>query len=385
MAFKKLRILEVASAFEPVQGGTERVVGGLSRELALLGHELTVLTTTLYAPGAKLGVEKIVFSKGGRKAEMKVVRVPNKLFLAGYGYAPGVVGWLKQHWKEFDVVHCQGYNRHATESALFFLQGKLPTVFTAHGFYHTARQRLLKKLHQNLFGARASKAASACIAITEDDEKVFESFGVPKERIFAIPNGVAVEKFAKKSARRNKFGKFKPFVLFVGRVHASKGLQFLAEAVKKLPCRLVLVGGDAGFEKRLREIVSASGMGQKVVFVGKAGEKELLEAYQACEMLVLPSEWEAFGVVLVEAMAAGKPVIGSNRGAIPRIVQNGENGFVVPFGDAVKLKEKISLLLKDKKLAARMGAAGKKFAQQFSWHKVARDTEKVYLKLAAKN
>ncbi len=381
---KKLRILQVASAFEPLQGGTERVVGELAREIALLGHSVTVLTTNLFAPQARLGEEKIVFSKGGKKAEVRVVRVPNKLLLAGYGFAPGVVGWLKRHWREFDVAHCHGYNRHATESALFFLQGRLPTAFTAHGFYHTSKNRLLKQVHEKVLGSRACRAASACVAITQDDVKVFEGFGVPKERISIIPNGVALEKFSQKLAGKNEFAKFKPFVLFVGRLHASKGLQFLAEAVKELPCRLVIIGGDSGFEKSLREIVSAFGIEQKVVFVGEASEEKLVAAYQACEMFVLPSEWEAFGVVLVEAMAAGKPVIGSDRGAIPRLVKDGKNGFVVPFADVSKLKEKIALLLKDKKLASKMGQRGKEFAKQFSWQTVARDTEKLYLKLAAK-
>lgn len=381
VGLKKLKILEIASAFAPVHGGTERVVEGLSAELALRGHEVTVLATNLLAPHAKLGEEKIVFKKNNYSASINVVRVPNKLFLAGYGYAPAVVEWLKLHWKEFDVAHVHGYNRHATESAALFLRGKLPTAFTAHGFYHTRKMRLLKKLHEKFVGSRAARAASACVAITQEDVKVFQGFGIAREKIIVIPNGVAVEKFAAKPVGKNVFDKFKPFVLFVGRLHASKGLQFLAEAVRDLRCRLVLVGADAGFESSLREIVSAFGIGQKVVFFGQASGQQLVQAYQACEVLALPSEWEAFGVVLVEAMAAGKPVVGSNRGSIPLLIKHGSNGFVVPYADAKKLGEKISLLLEDKALARKMGAQGKKFAKQFSWQAVARKTEGLYFKL----
>lgn len=373
MAVKKLKILEITSTFAPLHGGMERVVAELSQELAGRGHEVTVLTTNLYAPQAKTGESRL-----GR---VRLVRLPNKLFLAGYGFAPAIITWLSRHWREFDVVHCHGYNRFATEFALFFLKGKLPAVFTAHGFYHTGKRKLLKKLHEHSLGSKAALSADACVAITEDDAKVFERMGVPRGKIIEIPNGVEVERFARALHGKNSFAKYKPFVLFVGRIHESKGLQYLLPALQPLDCNLVIVGKDAGFEKRLREIVYELGMQERVFFFGQAGERELVEAYKACELLALPSEWEAFGLVIVEAMAAGKPVVGSDRAAIPKIISDGESGFVVPYASVKKLREKIFLLLEDTRLGRRMGASGRKAAENYSWKLIAAKTEGVYLRL----
>ncbi len=384
--FKKLRILEISSTFPPLKGGMERVVEGLSAELALRGHEVTVLTTNLYVPEAKVGEEEMVVGFGNKKTKIKIVRVPNKLFLTGYGFAPAILAWLEGNWRDFDVVHCHGYNRFASEAAVFFLRGRLPTVFTAHGFYHSGRRKLLKKLHETTLGARAARAASACVAITLDDVGEFERMGVGREKIFVVPNGVEVEKFASKPSRKtakskNYFEKYSPFVLFVGRVHESKGLAYLLEAIHGLDCNLVVLGKDAGYGEKLRQKLAEMGLSKRVFVVGEQPPEKLVEAYRACELLALPSEWEAFGVVLVEAMAAGKPVVASDRGGAPLIVEEGMTGFIVPYADSQKLRKKIGLLLKNKSLAKKMGEAGRKAAQQYSWKKVAEKTEKLYEKL----
>jgi len=335
---------------------------------------VTVLTTDFLAqPGVALPREE-------RKGGVRIVRVANKMRLAGYGFAPAIVGWLKSHWREFDVAHCHGYNRFATEFAVLFLKGKIPVVFTAHGFYHTKRNAALKRAHKALLGGRAARAADACVAITSDDEREFLELGVRPGKIVPIPNGVEVGQFRKRTTA-GSFAKHSPYVLFVGRLHESKGLSFLLQAIAPLRCNLVLVGADAGYEKELRIKAEKLGLSRRVVFAGELSQQKLVQAMAGCSLLALASEWEAFGLVLVEAMAAGKPVVASDLASIRQVVQDGKQGFLVAYGDVAALREKIELLLNDKALAQKMGQQGAKKALEYSWKSVGLLTEKIYYRL----
>jgi D-inositol-3-phosphate glycosyltransferase len=114
------------------------------------------------------------------------------------------------------------------------------------------------------------------------------------------------------------------------------------------------------------------------VFLGKRSQDTLPYYYSAAEVVVMPSHYESFGMVALEAMACGTPVIASDVGGLGFLVQDGETGFTVPDDEPDRLCEKLSLLLGDRQLRARMGARAVEVAQSYDWEKIARQILEVY-------
>ena len=111
-------------------------------------------------------------------------------------------------------------------------------------------------------------------------------------------------------------------------------------------------------------------------------ERELAFLYAACDCFALPSLWEPFGIVFVEAMASGKPVVGTDVGGIPEIVENGKSGFLIPVRNSRTLAEKIVFLLQNPSQARKMGLEGRKTAlKKFTWEETAKGYEKLYSKI----
>ena len=119
-------------------------------------------------------------------------------------------------------------------------------------------------------------------------------------------------------------------------------------------------------------------MGQTVVFLGKRGQDTLPYYYSAAEVVVMPSHYESFGMVALEAMACGTPVIASDVGGLGFLVQDGETGFTIPDGEPDTLCEKLTLLLGDVQLRERMGERAVEVAQSYDWEKIARQIAEVY-------
>jgi glycosyltransferase involved in cell wall biosynthesis len=181
-------------------------------------------------------------------------------------------------------------------------------------------------------------------------------------------------------------------VLFVGRLVERKGVAHLIEALTRLtsrsPVRLVIVG-DGAERPRLVALAQRLGIADRVVFRGKISDADLQQAYQAADLLVLPAtldargDTEGLGVVLLEAMNYGVPVIASRIGGITDIVADGESGILVPPGEAAALAAAIDRVLGDAALARRLGEAGRaRLAREFSWEAITKRWEAVYRSVA---
>jgi len=305
-----MKILQVTSSFYPVVGGMEKVVLEISKGLIEMGHEVSILTSDFYSDAPFLEEEII--------DEIKIIRFRNKYDFGGYGYCPDAMRWLKDNFKNYDVVHSHGYNRYLSEFAVSYLSNKVPVVFSPHGFIHTKKNMFMKKIHDWIIGRKVGKA-DICTTLTELDLKEYDRLGVSREKIVELPNGVDVKKYNKADVKRvaslkKKYGLDKNTLLYVGRIHESKGLQYVVGAIKNLDCKLFIVGPDGGFKKELTRQIKQEGVENKVVFSGRVSDEDLIAAYHASDIFVLFSEWEGFGLVAIEAMASGKPVIVSDRG-----------------------------------------------------------------------
>jgi D-inositol-3-phosphate glycosyltransferase len=182
-------------------------------------------------------------------------------------------------------------------------------------------------------------------------------------------------------------------VLFVGRIEPLKGVDTLIQAMACLqldesirPVHLAIIGGNPAANPqdmtmemtRLQKMCDELAMGQMVIFLGKRGQDTLPYYYSAAEVLVMPSHYESFGMVALEAMACGTPVIASEVGGLAYLVRDGETGFTIPSSEPDKLCEKLSWLLSDPHLHRTMGLRAAEYARSYSWDKIAPQVVDVY-------
>jgi D-inositol-3-phosphate glycosyltransferase len=156
------------------------------------------------------------------------------------------------------------------------------------------------------------------------------------------------------------------------------------------PVHLAIIGGDPSASRedmtvemaRLQAMCDNLAMGQTVVFLGRRDQDKLPYYYSAAEVLVMPSHYESFGMVALEAMACGTPVIASEVGGLAYLVRDGETGFTIPDQEPETLCEKLSWLLNDQGLHAKMSRQAEQYAQDYAWEKIAKQIVGVYEELS---
>jgi phosphatidyl-myo-inositol alpha-mannosyltransferase len=190
-----------------------------------------------------------------------------------------------------------------------------------------------------------------------------------------IPNGIDFERFASPQPCLEEYSNGGPNILFVGRLEKRKGLKFLIRAMAGVwdhfpDARLIVVGSGPLLEN-YRNLVTARQL-NKLVFTGFVSSEDLASYYHSCDVFCAPSTGqESFGIVLLEAMASGKPIVASDIPGYRFVVTPGVEGLMVPPKDEQALALSLVRLLSDEALQRRMGEAGRKRAEQFSWDKVA--------------
>jgi len=369
-----MKILQITSTPVFYPGGMERVIWEISKRLAKK-HEVVILQTNLYD-------KKTKYEKIETKDDVKIITCKS-FFLFGYGYSLEFKKALKRIWKDFDVVHIHGCGRFTTDFSLKFLKDKIPIVFTSHGFFHSKKAKIFKFFDRRILkkGFRNVRFANA---LTKAEFDEYNNFGISNERIVEIPNGIDLKKFKKDDGDvedlRKKYGLGDKVVLYVGRIHESKGLGFLVRAVEDIDCQVLIVGRDGGYRKELESLAERLGIQDRIIFTGGVSEKDLISSYFASDVFVLPSQHEGFGIVVIEAMAAGLPVIVSDRGSLPYIVKDGVDGFVLKYGDVEELKKGMKKLLGDKDLGRKFGKEGGKSVKKYDWDRVVEKYERIYKK-----
>jgi glycogen(starch) synthase len=209
-------------------------------------------------------------------------------------------------------------------------------------------------------------------------------------RVRILPNGIDLERWKsppREDIVRRRLGFDGPYVLYAGRLASNKGLDVLLRAWssmtpdQKQGSALVLAGADWGVRSALEKTAGSLGIRAEVRFAGHLAEEEYRSAVAHAELLVLPSEWEAFGIVLLEAMAAGRPVVATRVGGVPEVVTDGQDGLLVPYGDTEALASAIARVLGDPDLAGRLRAAGPAKARGYDWHSIVGRLESEYREL----
>lgn len=225
---------------------------------------------------------------------------------------------------------------------------------------------------------RVVASADRVIASSEHErQSLVDLYRARRERVAVINGGVDLGLFRPldRVTARERLALTGEIVLFVGRMDRVKGLDVLLRAIALLRHRpalkLVVVGGS-GQEVELRRCQAlATSLGLDVVFRGAIPQEDLPAYYSAADVLVVPSHYESFGLVAVESLACGTPVVGSMVGGLPTVIQDGETGLLVPWRRPESFAERIERVLDDPSLRAALSANARQSVYRYSWEAVA--------------
>jgi D-inositol-3-phosphate glycosyltransferase len=291
----------------------------------------------------------------------------------------------------------------------YWLSGRLATLFKEHwrspvvAMFHTLgalKNRVAQdsaELEQQIrvdIERRTMATADRLIAATEIDRgHMMEAYGANPRKIAIVPGGVNLETFepGSQTAARRRLGLGpEPTLLFVGRIQRLKGIDILVRAAAALrdeigPLKVLIVGGTGQQSveetrelERIQQIVAQLDMSRVVQFVGAVEQSQLADYYRAANVTVMPSTYESFGLVAVESMACGTPVVASRVGGLATVIKDGENGALIPWRDPSLFADRIRAILTDTDHAATLRGGALETAHQYSWDAVAERTVEVY-------
>ena len=251
----------------------------------------------------------------------------------------------------------------------------------------------------HMFRERSLWAASDRLLVVSNavKEDVTKFYGIDPQKIRVIYNGVDAEQFspledAPLPPQLTDLSS-KRIILFVGHFGLRKGIFFAIRAMRQVraafpDAHLVCVGGTPAwlgrneYRKVLTGEISRNGVEGCVTLLDAVKNTELVGFYRHSEVFVLPTYYEAFPKVVVEAMACGRPVVATRTGGIPELVDDGETGWLLPFGSPDAIADKLIMLLGDRGMRLSMGRLGReKVEKSFTWHAVAERTKSVYNEL----
>jgi D-inositol-3-phosphate glycosyltransferase len=258
----------------------------------------------------------------------------------------------------------------------------------AEGSYRLKGEREVLRAADRIVAATPAELAQLQWLYGADVRKiVIIPPGVDHSRFYPIPSDEAKDFIGVLPCDR--------MLLFVGRIEPLKGVDTLIQALAIIRQQsgsggpsvcLAVIGGDADFSKdasspemeRLQALQEQYGVQDQIMFLGRRSQDTLPYYYSAAEAVVVPSYYESFGMVALEAMACGTPVVASHVGGLAFLVQDGETGFTVPFDDPQALAARLLALLNDPDLRKQMGAGAADFAREYGWEKIAQRVIGVY-------
>jgi glycosyltransferase involved in cell wall biosynthesis len=349
--------------------GWGRYVRDLVTALAPAGLEITLITSTDAPPDAGLPVQHY------QRILPSLTPAPRLSALRHLAAIPAV----RQLTAPCDVVHVT-----AEPYALSLSGLDKPIIVTAHGTYlpHTAQHPVWGALYRRVY------RRSRILCVSSYTERQVKA-ALPDAQSLVILNGVDAERYrARPSALPEKHG---PAILAVGQVKARKGQHILTQALPAIRAavpnaEVIVIGStdsDPAYVAAIRAQLTADGLANAVRWLGRAPDETLLGWFHAADVFALPAlnvggRFEGFGLVYLEASAAGLPVVGTRDCGAEDAIRDGQTGFIVPQNDPGAVAEVVIRLLQDPALRQCMGAAGSAFAGEHTWAKVAAEVLALY-------
>lgn len=373
-----MKVLMATDHYYPYPGGITEHTYHLSRELKNLGVDVEILTSNF---------PKKYIDEPPDAEEIKIYRVGKSYFFRAnksqtcISFSSKIASEIKSIIEQgnYDIVHSQNSVLPTIPylSLLFAKKYRFATFHSYHGFslgYEIFKLIFLpvyEKLDGKIF---VSKPALITIE---------RHFSVDKYRI--IPNGVDTNKFKPDGPIFDLPFDKKPdevLILFVGRLEVRKGTKYLIEAFNYLgriyTNMKLIIAGDGPLRKKLEDMVDPT-VKDRVYFLGFVSSYKLPLLYRACDIFVSPAiTGESFGIVLLEAMASGRPVVAFDNEGYREVVDDGVEGFLVANKSVPELIEKIEILATNSELRFKMGQAGRKKALNYSWPVIAKKVLEYY-------
>lgn len=352
-----VHILYTLHRFWPAVGGTELAMMDLGQEVRKLGHEVTLATSD--EPGSP-AVEDV----RGLDVHRFALRRAGK-----FRFPPAAYKDFVLHGGDWDVVHVKG-QRVWSSDYLWRHVPKIrqPKVFTAHGFHqwHMHRRDPAELWYYKWHLPRVLRPFDRIVALTGNEVDELVSWGVPREKIVILPDGVNLHEFEAAPARgfREKHGipADKKLLLYAGGFYDNKGVPLLVEAAARCESdvELVLIGKDpaAGSTKAETERLIAE-LKAPVRILGVVPREDLVKAFFESDLFLMGSRFEGYGIVLLEAMAARLPFVSTPAGAAPDLAAKGA-GLVVRT--ATEMANAVDELLGDEQRRKEMGERGRRLA-----------------------
>ncbi len=392
-------------------GGMNVYVRDLSRELGRMGLYVDVFTRSqddcvpmvVHDLGERA---RVIHIPAGPQAPIPVAEIGDYLD----EFAAGVVAFAAAEGLHYDIIHSHYWLSGLVAEKLCAAWGETPMVH----MYHTLGQmknRIAQDAAERAPQARIDgeghvlRVADRIIAATPAEQaQLIWLYGADAAKVTIIPPGVDLERFHpidKDEAKRcvgipcgdNN-------IMFAGRIEPLKGIDTLIRAMALLKERfpavventcVAIIGGDPWADSpdvemaRLQALRQDLGIHDVVVFLGAKDQNVLPCYYAAAEVVVMPSHYESFGMVALEAMAMGRPVIASEVGGLAFLIQDGVTGYHIPSRDPEALANRLYTLLADESCRESMGRAARRYAERFDWAIIAERIVNVYADLLGRH
>lgn len=349
-----------------------------------------------------------IFCSGEKEEEeiidnIKVHRSKEILSLTYYlAFYPSIINKLIK--TNLDILHVHGIGFIQNDIAIRKLKNinsNTKIVCTPHGpFMALKSYNFFLKMIKKIYTAQVRKNLEGYDKIIQVNpfQKKWLSleYGVPSKKIFFLPNGIPNEAFQQINPRekseiykRYKINPKRFIISYLGRIQSYKGLEqiikILPELKKNDPktCFLAM-GKDAGEKHQLMNLAEKLNVRENVIFTGEVTEKEKFALLDISEIFVFPSEWEAFGIVVLEAMARKNAVISTKTEGGKYLINEGENGYLFEYQNTKELLKKIKIIINDNELRKKMQERNYLKAKSFLWSGIAKKLEKLYLELKQK-
>ena len=357
-----MKILLLTNEYPPEKiAGTAQATQFLAEELTSRGVRVTVVVNTRHSAPARR-----------TEGEVEVVRLrPFPLPATRMAQRAAMLLRIAQLLRP-DVIQGQSLSCGALAAFVGRMLG-LPSVTYIQGLdLYTS-----SAWAQRTYIRWALRSSTAVVAVQEDLRRRAQD--LVSRPISVIPHGLRLRPThgLRREAARRSLGlpSDEPVVLYVGRLLRIKGAHHLLGAFSRVlarsPLACLLIVGDGEERQTLQTSAQRLGLGPRVAFLGSLPHEDVIRCMRAADVLVLPSLVESFGIVLLEAMSCGLPVVASRVLGIPYLVEDGLNGFLVPPGDEEALADRITALLSDPDLRARMGEQNRSKAAAYLMPRIA--------------
>ena len=395
-----MKILHITPTYFPSWsfGGITRVSYEVTKELSKRGHYVEVWTSDAFDRYSRVSNNYNNVEINGIKVKyFKNLSFTLTRKFYDLLFTPSLIKFAYREVNRFDIIHLHGVRTFQSLATYPFLKrNRVSYIVQAHGLLWKVSIKeimhyTLYHFYNKTFAKKLLEDASRAIALSRVEFNQYRSMGIPKEKIAIIPNGINLSKYAElppKDSFRKKFNipEDKKIILYLGRIHKTKGIDFLVRAYAYLKNEinfrnaiLVIAGPNDGYLSEIKSLVQYLDISNSVLFMGLLSEKDKMGAYVDSDVVVNVEPSNVYGLVPLEAAACSTPVIVSKTNAISEVIIDGKFGFSVRYGDVISLAFMLQRILNDEKLAKKLGENGRKHIfDHLGWSRIIERYEQVY-------